>query len=94
MRATDTHGTSEPTPKQVLDAFVDMETVIVKAIEGYSTTAPESGQDLSILTAVFAKLICAAALTQGRSEEEFLDALRETYKLMALREKQTAKNTH
>ena len=89
-----TTNVNEPTPKQVLDAFADMETVIVKAIEGYSTTAPESGQDLSILTAVFAKLICAAALTQGRSEEEFLDALRETYKLMALREKQIAKNTH
>ena len=76
---------------EVLAAFDAMESAIVQALSDYADTATGAGQDLDLLTAVLAKMICAAAIAQERSEEEFLDAMRKTYQLMLFKEKMDSK---
>lgn len=76
---------------EVLAAFDAMETAIVQALSDYADTATGAGQDLDLLTAVLAKMLCAAAIAQERSEEEFLDAMRNTYQLMLFKEKMDSK---
>ena len=76
---------------EVLAAFDAMETAIVQALMKYSDTASSAGQDLDLLTAVLAKMICAAAIAQERSEKEFIDAMRQTYQLMLFKEKMDSK---
>lgn len=80
-----------PNKAEVLAAFDAMETAIVQALSDYADTATGAGQDLDLLTAVLAKMICAAAIAQERSEEEFLDAMRKTYQLMLFKEKMDSK---
>lgn len=76
---------------EVLAAFDAMETAIVQALSDYADTATGAGQDLDLLTAVLAKMICAAAIAQERSEEDFIDAMRQTYQLMLFKEKMDSK---
>ena len=76
---------------EVLAAFDAMETAIVQALMKYSDTASSAGQDLDLLTAVLAKMICAAAIAQERSEEDFIEAMRNTYQLMLFKEKMDSK---
>lgn len=76
---------------EVLAAFDAMESAIVQALMKYSATASSAGQDLDLLTAVLAKMICAAAIAQERSEEDFIDAMRNTYQLMLFKEKMDSK---
>ena len=80
-----------PNKAEVLAAFDAMETAIVQALSDYADTATGAGQDLDLLTAVLAKMVCAAAIAQERSEEEFLDAMRKTYQLMLFKEKMDSK---
>lgn len=76
---------------EVLAAFDAMETAIVQALSDYADTATGAGQDLDLLTAVLAKMLCAAAIAQERSEENFIEAMRNTYQLMLLKEKMDSK---
>ena len=76
---------------EVLAAFDAMETAIVQALSDYADTATGAGQDLDLLTAVLAKMVCAAAIAQERSEEDFIEAMRNTYQLMLLKEKMDSK---
>ena len=76
---------------EVLAAFDAMETAIVQALSDYADTATGAGQDLDLLTAVLAKMICAAAIAQERSEEDFIEAMRNTYQLMLFKEKMDSK---
>ena len=76
---------------EVLAAFDAMETAIVQALMKYSDTASSAGQDLDLLTAVLAKMLCAAAIAQERSEENFIEAMRNTYQLMLFKEKMDSK---
>ena len=76
---------------EVLAAFDAMETAIVQALSDYANTATGAGQDLDLLTAVLAKMICAAAIAQERSEEDFIEAMRNTYQLMLFKEKMDSK---
>lgn len=76
---------------EVLAAFDAMETAIVQALMKYNDTATKAGQDLDLLTAVLAKMICAAAIAQERSEEDFIEAMRNTYQLMLFKEKMDSK---
>ena len=76
---------------EVLAAFDAIETAIVQALSDYADTATGAGQDLDLLTAVLAKMICAAAIAQERSEEDFIAAMRNTYQLMLFKEKMDSK---
>lgn len=76
---------------EVLAAFDAMESAIVQALSDYADTATGAGQDLDLLTAVLAKMICAAAIAQERSEEDFIAAMRNTYQLMLFKEKMDSK---
>ena len=78
---------NEHNPAELIKAFDAMETAIVQALSDYADTATGAGQDLDLLTAVLAKMICAAAIAQERSEEDFIDAMRNTYQLMLFKEK-------
>ena len=78
-------------PADVLNEFSKMESAIVQALSDYADTATGAGQDLDLLTAVLAKMICAAAIAQERSEEGFLDAMRKTYQRMLFKEKMDSK---
>ena len=80
-----------PNKAEVLAAFDAMETAIVQALSDYADTATGAGQDLDLLTAVLAKMICAAAIAQERSEEDFIEAMRNTYQLMLFKEKMDSK---
>lgn len=80
-----------PNKAEVLAAFDAMETAIVQALSDYADTATGAGQDLDLLTAVLAKMICAAAIAQERSEEDFIKAMRQTYQLMLFKEKMDSK---
>ena len=82
---------NEHNKTEVLAAFDAMETAIVQALMKYSDTASSAGQDLDLLTAVLAKMICAAAIAQERSEEDFIEAMRNTYQLMLFKEKMDSK---
>jgi len=76
---------------EVLAAFDAMESAIVQALSDYADTATGAGQDLDLLTAVLAKMVCAAAIAQERSEEDFIAAMRSTYQLMLFKEKMDSK---
>ena len=76
---------------EILAAFDAMETAIVQALSDYADTATGAGQDLDLLTAVLAKMVCAAAIAQERSEEDFIAAMRSTYQLMLFKEKMDSK---
>lgn len=82
---------NEHNKTEVLAAFDAMETAIVQALSDYADTATGAGQDLDLLTAVLAKMLCAAAIAQERSEEDFIDAMRNTYQLMLFKEKMDSK---
>lgn len=75
----------------MLNAFDAMESAIVNALMQYTNTANKAGQDMDVLTAVLAKLLCAAAIAQERSEEDFMAAMRSTYQLMLFKEKMNNK---
>ena len=47
-----------------------------------------------LLIAVFAKMAASAALAQGRTEEEFITPMRETFLLLQRREQEQRANTH
>ena len=76
---------------EVLAAFDAMESAIVQALSDYADTATGAGQDLDLLTAVLAKMVCAAAIAQERSEKDFIAAMRSTYQLMLFKEKMDSK---
>lgn len=80
--------------KNILQSFDEMERAIVLALHKYADTCPDEGQDLSLLIAVFAKLSASAALAQGRTEDEFIQPMRDTYQLLARRDQEEKANAH
>ena len=82
---------NEHNKAEVLAAFDAMESAIVQALSDYADTATGAGQDLDLLTAVLAKMLCAAAIAQERSEKDFIAAMRQTYQLMLFKEKMDSK---
>ena len=80
--------------KNLLQSFDEMERAVVYAIKDYADACHDDGKDLDLLIAVFAKLSASAALCQGRTEEEFIVPMRETFRIMQRREQEQRANTH
>ena len=80
--------------KNLLQSFDEMERAIVYALKDYADACHDDGKDLDLLIAVFAKMAASAALAQGRTEEEFITPMRETFLLLQRREQEQRANTH
>ena len=80
--------------KNLLQSFDEMERAIVLALQLYADTCPDEGKDLSLLIAVLSKLSASAALVQGRTEQEFIEPMRETFRLLERKEQEQRANTH
>mgnify|MGYP003351354628 CR=1 FL=1 len=80
--------------KNLLHSFDEMERAIVYALKDYADACHDDGKDLSLLIAVLSKLSASAALVQGRTEDEFIEPMRETFRILERREQEQRANTH
>ena len=80
--------------KHLLQSFDELERTIVYALKDYADSCHDDGKSLDLLIAVFAKMAASAALAQGRTEEEFITPMRETFLLLQRREQEQRANTH
>ena len=80
--------------KNLLQSFDELERAIVYALKDYADACHDDGKSLDLLIAVFAKMAASAALAQGRTEDEFITPMRETFLLLQRREQEQRANTH